>query len=110
MAFRFCQLLYGLIEVWKWSILLTFERSMPESKGVFKTIKTYLERNRLGELLVVRKNLSPQQLKDALARQQFDSRSLGQILVQEGYVTPGQIRVALATQYALRSMAAALTL
>lgn len=83
---------------------------MPESKGIFKTIKTYLEHNRIGELLVVRKSLSPQQLKAALARQRYDSRSLGQILVQEGYVTPGQIRVALATQYALRGAAAALTL
>jgi predicted transglutaminase-like cysteine proteinase len=82
---------------------------MPDT-GIFKTIKTYLERNRIGELLVLRKSLSPQQLKAALARQQCDSRSLGQILVQEGYVTRSQVRVAIATQYTLRCIATALTL
>lgn len=75
-----------------------------------KTIKAYLDRNRLGELLVIRNDLTPAQLKTALFKQQLDSRSLGEILVAEGYVTRNQIRAAIATQYALRSMAAAVTL
>ncbi len=83
---------------------------MPQPTGIFKTIKTYLERNRIGDLLVIRKALTPAQLKTALAKQQFDSRTLGDILVQEGYVTRGQIRTALATQYTVRGVAAALTL
>ena len=83
---------------------------MPKPTGIFKTIKTYLERNRIGDLLVMRQALSPAQLKTALAKQQFDSRTLGDILVQEGYVTRGQIRSAMATQYAVRSCAAALTI
>lgn len=83
---------------------------MAYATGIFKTFKMYLERNRIGDLLVLRQTLTPAQLKTALAKQQFDSRPLGDILVASGFVTRNQIRSAIATQYAVRSMAAAVTL
>ncbi len=83
---------------------------MSERQGIFKTLKTYLDRNRLGELMVVRNHLTPAELKHALALQKEDRRPLGRILVEEGFVTQRQIRAAMTTQFALRGTAAALTL
>ncbi len=83
---------------------------MNRPAGIFKTIKTYLERNRIGDLLVLRGVITPAQLKTALLKQQFDRRTIGEILVAEGFVTRAQIRQARATQYAVRSAAAAVTL
>ena len=83
---------------------------MAESRGILKTLKTYLDRNRLGELMVVRNHLTPAELKHALEMQKQDRRPLGRILVEEGFVTQAQIRKAVTTQYALRGAAAAVTL
>ncbi len=83
---------------------------LPKNKGILRNIKAYLDRNRMGELLVLRERLSPWQLKEALSRQQLEQRPLGQILVEEGWVTQGQIRWTLATQAALRCGAAVVTL
>lgn len=83
---------------------------MAESRGILKTLKTYLDRNRLGELMVVRNHLTPAELRRALDLQRDDRRPLGRILVEEGYVTQSQIRAAVTTQYALRGAAAAVTL
>lgn len=83
---------------------------MPEHTGVFKRIKSYLDRNRIGELLVARQVLTPAQLKAALSQQRFDQRPLGQILVDYGYVTRNQIRSAIATQLAFRCMMTTATL
>lgn len=83
---------------------------LPRSKGVLRSIKAYLDRNRIGDLLVLREKLSPWQLKQALARQQLEERPLGQILVEQGWVTQSQIRWALATQVGLRCAAAVVAL
>lgn len=83
---------------------------MPERRGFFKTLKAYFDRNRLGELLVVRKYLSPSQLRHALALQKTDHRPLGRILVEEGLVTSRQLRSTIALQVAFRSVATAATL
>lgn len=83
---------------------------LPKSKGILRNIKAYLDRNRIGDLLVLREKLSPWQLKQALSRQQLERRPLGQILVEEGWVTQNQIRWTLATQVGLRCAAAAVTL
>jgi predicted transglutaminase-like cysteine proteinase len=83
---------------------------MAERQGILNTVKTYLNRNRLGELMVVRRHLTPAELKQALDLQKQDHRPLGRILVEEGYVTQNQIRAAVTTQYALRGAAAAITL
>lgn len=77
---------------------------------ILKTIKTHLDRNRIGELMVLRKHLTPADLKAALERQRKDHRPLGQILVEDGYVSNSQIRRIIALQYAMRATAATLTL
>lgn len=82
---------------------------MPE-QGILKTIQSYLKRNRLGELMVTRNHLTPDELKAALSLKRNDSRPLGQILVDQGYVTQNQIRRVIAMQMALRCTAATITL
>lgn len=83
---------------------------MGHNTGTLGKIKSYLERNRLGELLVIRGRLSPLQLKTALSRQHEQKIPLGKILVQQGYVTKSDIFSAIATQWALRSLAAIVTI
>lgn len=78
--------------------------------SILKTIKAHLDRNRIGELMVLRNHLTPAQLKTALTRQRGDVRPLGQILIEDGYVTRSQIRRVIALQYALRTSAAVLTI
>jgi predicted transglutaminase-like cysteine proteinase len=73
--------------------------------GILRTIKTFLDRNRLGELLVLQNHISEQQLKNALELQSAYKRPLGDILVELGLVTRGTIRMALFKQTALRCMA-----
>lgn len=83
---------------------------MSEHKGILKTIKAHLERNRLGELLVIQGSLTPQQLKTALSLQSEIRAPLGQVLVKRGFVSAFDIRRAIATQWAMRGMAAAVTI
>lgn len=79
--------------------------------SMLKTIKAHLDRNRIGELLVQRRHLSPADLRAALALQRSERRrTLGQILIDEGYVTRGQVQRILALQYTMRATAAGLTL
>ncbi len=73
--------------------------------GILRTIKAFLDRNRLGELLVLQKHISEQQLQNALELQSAYKRPLGDILVELGLVTRGTIRMALAKQCALRCLA-----
>jgi hypothetical protein len=54
----------------------------------------------IGELLVEKKHITPEQLDEALAVQKRpgERRRLGEILVARGYVRQAQIQVALANQ------------
>ncbi len=82
---------------------------MGHSTGILGRIKNNLERNRLGEVLVMRGRLSPLQLKAALSSQHEQRMPLGKILIQHGYVTRSDIASAIATQWALRSLATVVT-
>ena len=82
---------------------------MKRTSGVLGRIKSHLERNRLGELLVVRGVLSPSQLKTALAQQSQERKPLGQILLHAGLIKRRDIVAAIATQWAMRSMATIVT-
>ncbi|PZP56573.1 MAG: hypothetical protein DI586_03175 [Micavibrio aeruginosavorus] len=82
---------------------------MGHKTGTFGKIKAHLERNRLGELLVIRGRLSPLQLKTALSHQHEQKIPLGKILIQYGYVTRNDIASAIATQWAMRALAAVVT-
>lgn len=83
---------------------------MSGNKGILNRIKSHLDRNRLGELLVIHGRLSPLELKSALSRQQTEKRPLGQILIEAGLVKRQHIFTAIATQWALRSLAGIVTL
>lgn len=54
---------------------------------------------RIGEILVERKVITPQQLEQALARQRERGGLLGQNLVQLGFCTEEEIALALTAQY-----------
>ncbi len=86
------------------------EVNMPKGKGFLSSINTYLRRNRIGEVLVSRGQLTPAQLKEALQYQKQQNQPLGRILLLQGLVSPTQLRLALATQSALRVATAVLTI
>lgn len=71
-------------------------------------LKTYLERNRLGELMVLKGHISSIQLREALSLQKQHSRPLGQILVEFNYISKGQLQKMLWRQRALRTLTGAI--
>ncbi|MFA7276902.1 MAG: transglutaminase-like cysteine peptidase [Pseudobdellovibrionaceae bacterium] len=86
------------------------EDSMPRKSGFLQTINTHIQRNRLGELLVVRGKISAPQLKEALRLQRMQGLPLGQILCDSGLIHKSDIQKALALQSAFRVAAAVVTL
>ncbi|MEZ5815430.1 MAG: transglutaminase-like cysteine peptidase [Alphaproteobacteria bacterium] len=82
------------------------KRNSVNKRGVLKTIKTMLERRRIGELLVSRGLISPEQLRSALRTHQETNAPLGQILLQNAAITKNQLRWILFKQAALRTCAA----
>lgn len=79
-------------------------------RGILSGLKARLQKNRLGELLVLDGVLSPQQLKKALQESQHSGQQLGYVLVTENLVSPATIRRTLAEQFALRFMMAAVAI
>lgn len=79
-----------------------------ETKGVFSRIISSLQRNRLGELLVLNGVISPQQLKEALGLQRSLNLPLGQVLVEQQVVSRNQLRYTLGRQLMLRCTATAI--
>lgn len=79
-------------------------------RGIFNKLKIMLERNRIGELLVLKGVLTPHELRYALARQKQDGDQLGRVLVQERLVTRRALYKTLAQQWTLRCLAGAMTL
>ena len=70
--------------------------------GILSKIRTHLERNRLGELMVVQGHISAGQLKDVLRLQKEQKRPLGQILIEANYVSRFQLQKILWRQRTLR--------
>lgn len=75
-------------------------------KGVLNTLKTYVDRRRLGELLVTREIITPQQLRAALLLQKEQKIPLGQILIRQGILSEGKLRSLLFRQWMLHMTAA----
>lgn len=77
-----------------------------ESKGggLFRGLKTLFDRNRLGELLVSRGVLTPQQLRQALALQKGEADQLGRVLVRNGLIRRRDLYTALTQQVAMRCL------
>lgn len=71
--------------------------------GVFTKLKSRLQNNRLGELLVQDGILSDSQLQDALKRSKDTGQHLGRVLVRQSMVPKQVIRRTLLEQFALRA-------
>lgn len=84
--------------------------SFSEVGGIFRNVRAFLDRSRMGELLVLRRKLSPWQLKEALSRQEREGLPLGRILVEAGWVSPTEIRWTRTLQVGIRCAAAVVTL
>ncbi len=78
--------------------------------GFFSTLRSRFERNRLGELLVQRGKLTPDQLKLALKRQKETQTNLGTVLRELNFISAGQIRTTLVEQAGYRTLAAGFAL
>jgi len=72
--------------------------------GILIRLKTHLERNRLGELMVIKGHISSTQLREALSLQKQHSRPLGEILVEFKYISKSQLQQTLFRQQVLRAM------
>lgn len=79
-----------------------------EKAGVFKHIKNTLNRNKIGELLVLQGVMTPYELKNALKLQQETKKPLGQLLLDLDFVSKSQLSRLLIRQKVLRFTAASL--
>jgi len=70
--------------------------------GFFGTIKSYMDRNRLGELLVLKGLISPAQLREALTIQKEQQMPLGYVLVKNNQISKRQLQRILLRQRATR--------
>lgn len=77
-----------------------------ECKGVLKFFRHCVDRNKLGELLVMRGDISPSQLKQALELQKESKRPLGRVLIDCAMISRKQLALLLACQKAVRLAAA----
>lgn len=78
-----------------------------ESIGILSGLAALLKRGRLGELLVLKGQLSPAQLRKALAVQRTENARLGDILVQQHLISRSILYKTLLQQWTLRCVAAA---
>ena len=79
-------------------------------KGIFSKLEAMLQRNRLGELLVIGGLISSQQLHYALVRQKAMQQPLGKVLLAEHIVSRNQLYGALAQQWSIRMLAGGITI
>ncbi len=75
-------------------------------KGLLGKIRTYLRRNKLGELLVTSGLISSKQLLSALRVQKHTNQPLGQVILQNYSVSRLQLSYVLGRQVALRGVVA----
>lgn len=78
-----------------------------DQRGILRTIKNTLERNKIGELLVAKGLISPSDLRNALHQQKTTQTPLGQVFVKNAVISQRQLRYLLWKQSALRTCAAA---
>ena len=80
------------------------------NQTILSKIRSRFERNRLGELLVQKGTLSPEQLRIALKEQKDTGQNIGHVLRDLNFVTASQVRSTLFEQAAYRAIAATFTL
>ncbi|GJL85806.1 MAG: hypothetical protein DHS20C02_15810 [Micavibrio sp.] len=71
-------------------------------KGIFTQLKSYLDRSRLGELLVIRGLITPAQLRSALTEQKETETPLGQVFLKHAMITRRQLILMLTRQITVR--------
>lgn len=76
--------------------------------NILKKLKGSLDRNRLGELLVERGEITAEELTRALGRQKVSGDALGLVLQDMGLITGFTLRTTLFQQIAYRGLAASL--
>ncbi len=77
--------------------------------GLFTTLTTLINRNRVGELLVIKGILTPSQLRHGLTLQKNGGEVLGRVLVRNKMVKRRDLYAVLAQQSMLRCMIGAMT-
>ncbi len=80
--------------------------STVQKTGVFNRIKHHLHRNKIGELLVIKGIISPNQLRHILKLQKDTHKPLGMILQELNLISKGQLTRLLWRQKAIRVSAA----
>ncbi len=79
-------------------------------KGILSKIKVFMQRNRLGELMVMNGHLTSGQLRYALSCQRGSQHNLGRILIEEKLVSRSALYSILLQQSAIRMLAGFTTL
>jgi predicted transglutaminase-like cysteine proteinase len=77
-------------------------QKISQQGGIFIKIKSYLERNRVGELMVMKGLISPENLKEALRLQKSHGKPLGEILVEFNFISSRQLQKTLFRQRFLK--------
>lgn len=85
-------------------------QARPARSGIFSKIKVMMQRQRLGELMVMNGHLTPGQLRYALAYQKDTRQNLGRILIDQKLVSQSALYSVLAQQLTLRLLAGTTTL
>ena len=80
-------------------------KSAPQ-RGILQDIKSYVSRNRLGELLVTRGLITTKDLRFALGQQKQTNKPLGEIFLKHAMISRRQLAFILVRQTALRAIAA----
>lgn len=78
------------------------------NSGIFRSIKAFLSRHRLGELLVIKGLISSQDLRFALKQQKSTQQPLGKIFLKHAMISRRQLAMILVRQWALRAIAASM--
>ena len=78
------------------------------NKGILRHLKTLLENNRLGDLLVICGYISSDELNSALKNQQKTQKPLGQIFLEQSKISKAQLTRLLLRQKMVRITAATL--
>ncbi|MAF97217.1 MAG: hypothetical protein CMH26_01120 [Micavibrio sp.] len=81
---------------------------MRKTSGILTTIKHSLQRQRLGELLVLQGKISPRELRLSLREQKRTKKPLGQIFLEKAVISRRQLVFILGRQYLLRACATCL--
>jgi predicted transglutaminase-like cysteine proteinase len=74
--------------------------------GILRGLKAYLNRSKLGELLIIKGFITADQLKLALGEQRENNSPLGQIFIKHSMISRRQLALILARQTTVRACAA----